>query len=176
MSKVSPKWAERVGTGKSLNWPIGMGAKGNPGVAGTIQQTEGAIGYIGSEFAFTQKIQTAKVQNSSGAYILPNLETVSAAAKGEIPADTRVMLTNSSDPQAYPISGFTWIILYKEQAYNGRSLNQAKATVEFLDWLIGSEAQADASTVNYAPLPAIAVEKAKSILRTVTYNGKPILN
>jgi phosphate transport system substrate-binding protein len=175
MTKVSKKWADEVGTGKSLKWPVGMGAKGNPGVAGTISQAEGAVGYIGSEFAFAQKIQTAKVQNSSGEYILPSIESISAAAQGEIPADTRVMLTNSSDPASYPISGFTWIILYKDQAYDGRSMAQAKATVEFLDWMVSEEAQAQAAKVNYAPLPEAAVQKAKAILRSVTYEGKTIL-
>lgn len=175
MTKVSAKWAESVGTGKSLNWPMGMGAKGNPGVAGTISQTEGAIGYIGSEFAFAQKIQTALVQNSSGAYIAPSIESISAAAQGDIPADTRIMLTNSSDPASYPISGFTWIILYKEQAYADRSQAQALGTVTFLDWLISEEAQSSASKVNYAPLPTLAVEKAKAALRTVTYNGTALL-
>ncbi|WP_159519467.1 phosphate ABC transporter substrate-binding protein PstS [Sunxiuqinia indica] len=175
MTKVSKKWADEVGTGKSLKWPVGMGAKGNPGVAGTISQAEGAVGYIGSEFAFAQKIQTAKVQNSSGEYILPSIESISAAAQGEIPADTRVMLTNSSDPDSYPISGFTWIILYKDQAYDGRSMEQAKATVEFLDWMVSEEAQAQAAKVNYAPLPETAVQKAKAILRSVTYEGKTIL-
>lgn len=176
MSKVSSKWAEEVGAGKSLKWPIGMGAKGNPGVAGTISQTEGAIGYIGSEFAFAQKIQTAKVQNSSGEYIEPSIASISAAAQGEIPADTRVMLTNSSDPASYPISGFTWIILYKDQAYDGRSQAQAKGTLEFLDWLISEKAQGQAEKVNYAPLPEAAVAKAKAILRSVTYGGEKILN
>ncbi len=176
MSKVSSKWAEEVGAGKSLKWPVGMGAKGNPGVAGTISQTEGAIGYIGSEFAFAQKIQTAKVQNSSGEYIEPSIASISAAAQGEIPADTRVMLTNSSDPASYPISGFTWIILYKDQAYDGRSQAQAKGTLEFLDWLISEKAQGQAEKVNYAPLPEAAVAKAKAILRSVTYGGEKILN
>ncbi len=176
MSKISSKWADIVGTGKSLKWPVGMGAKGNPGVAGTISQTEGSIGYIGSEFAFAQKIQTAKVQNSSGAYIEPNIASISAAAQGEIPADTRIMLTNSSDPASYPISGFTWIILYKEQGYDGRSEAQALGTLTFLDWLISEKAQSDASKVNYAPLPPLTVEKAKTILRSVTYNGKTLLN
>jgi len=175
MSKISQKWAEAVGTGKSLNWPIGMGAKGNPGVAGTISQTKGAIGYVGSEFAFAQKIQTASVQNRSGAYIEPSIESISAAAQGEIPSDTRVMLTNSSDPASYPISGFTWIILYKEQAYDNRSKAQAKATVEFLDWLTSEKAQGEASKVHYAPLPADAVAKAKANLKDVTYNGEAIL-
>lgn len=176
MSKISPKWAEKVGTGKSLNWPVGMGAKGNPGVVGTISQTEGAIGYVGSEFAFAQKIQMAKVQNSQGEYVLPTIASVSAAAKGNIPDDTRIMLTNSSDAESYPISGFTWIILYKEQAYNGRSLAQAEETVKLLDWLVGPEAQAEAANVNYAPLTEDAAAKAKAILRTITYDGKPILN
>lgn len=176
MTKISSKWAEKVGTGKSLQWPVGMGAKGNPGVAGTISQTQGAIGYIGSEYAFAMKIQTAELQNSAGNYVLPTIETVSAAAQGEIPADTRIMLTNSSDPDAYPISGFTWIILYKEQNYNNRTKEQALATVSMLDWLVSQEAQGEAEKVHYSPLPAGAAEKAKAILRTVTYDGQPLLN
>jgi phosphate transport system substrate-binding protein len=175
MSKISTKWAEKVGSGKSLNWPVGMGGKGNPGVVGTISQTEGAIGYVGSEYAFAQKIQMAKVQNSSGEYVLPTIASVSAAAKGDIPEDTRIMLTNSADPESYPISGFTWIILYKEQAYNNRSFAQAEATLKLLDWLVSPDAQAQAPTVHYASLTDDAVAKAKAILRSVTYEGKPIL-
>lgn len=175
MTKVSTEWADKVGTGKSLNWPVGMGAKGNPGVAGTISQTVGAIGYIGSEYAFAQKIQMAKVENSAGKYILPTMASVSAAANGEIPEDTRIFLTNPSGADAYPIAGFTWLILYKEQNYNGRSQDQALATVKLLDWVVSPEAQAEAPGVNYAPLPADAAAKAKAILRTVTYDGKPLL-
>ncbi|HPE77305.1 MAG TPA: phosphate ABC transporter substrate-binding protein PstS [Draconibacterium sp.] len=175
MSKISSKWADKVGTGKSLQWPVGMGAKGNPGVAGTISQTRGAVGYIGSEYAFAMKIQTAQLQNSSGNFVLPTIETVSAAAQGEIPADTRIMLTNSADPNSYPISGFTWIILYKEQNYNNRTKEQALATVKLLDWLVSEEAQGEAEKVHYAPLPASAVEKAKSILRGVTFDGNPLI-
>ena len=176
MTKISKNWADKIGVGKSLNWPVGMGAKGNPGVVGTVSQTEGAIGYVGSEYAFAQKIQMAKVQNSNGEYVLPTMASVSSAAKGDIPADTRIMLTNSSDPESYPISGFTWIILYKEQAYNGRSLEQAEATVKLLDWLVSADAQAQAPNVNYAPLTEDAAAKAKAILRTITFDGKPILN
>lgn len=176
MTKISEKWAGQIGAGKTLNWPSGIGAKGNPGVAGTIKQAEGSIGYLGSEFAFAQNIQVAKIENSTGNYVEPSIQSISAAAKGTIPDDTRIMVTNSSDPESYPISGFTWIILYKEQSYNGRSYDQALQTVTFLDWLISSDAQADAEKVNYAPLPETAVEKAKKILRSVTYNGKPLLN
>ena len=165
-----------MGKGKSLQWPVGMGAKGNPGVAGTIKSTEGAIGYIGSEYAFAQKIPVALLQNKSGNYIEPTIESISASAQGTLPADTRVMLTNSDDANAYPISGFTWLILYKDQAYDGRSKAQAKATLEFLDWIISPDAQAVAPKVNYAPLPEKAVSQAKSILRSVTYNGEALLN
>ena len=175
MSKISEKWAKDIGTGKSLNWPIGMGAKGNPGVAGTIKQTEGAFGYIGSEYAFAQKLPFVSLQNKAGNFIEPSLQSISAAAKSDIPADTRVMLTNSSDPDAYPISAFTWIILYKEQAYGDRSRQQAEETVKFLDWLISSDAQATAQKVDYAPLPDKVVVLAKDILKSVTYNGEAIL-
>jgi len=175
MSKISEKWAKDIGTGKSLNWPIGMGAKGNPGVAGTIKQTEGAFGYIGSEYAFAQKLPFVSLQNKAGQFIEPSIQSISAAAKGEIPADTRVMVTNSSDPEAYPISAFTWIILYKEQAYNDRTRQQAEETVKFLDWLISADAQGVAQKVDYAPLPDKVVVLAKDILKSVTYNGEALL-
>lgn len=176
MSNVSTKWASQVGKGKALQWPVGIGAKGNPGVAGTIKSTVGSIGYIGSEYAFAQKIPVALLKNSSGNYIEPSIESISSSAQGALPADTRVMLTNSDDPNAYPISGFTWLILYKDQSYDGRSKAEAKATLEFLDWIISDDAQALAPKVNYAPLPEKAVSQAKSILRSVTYNGEALLN
>ena len=175
MTKISKPWAAKVGTGKSLNWPVGIGAKGNPGVAGTISQSVGSIGYIGSEYAFAQNLSYAMVQNAAGKYIKPSNESVSASAKGEIPADTRVMITNSTNPEAYPISGFTWIILYREQAYGGRSLTQATETVKFLEWLTGPNAQTIAESVHYAPLPEKAIELSKEILQSITYEGKPLL-
>ena len=175
MSKINEEWEQNVGRGKSLKWPVGIGAKGNPGVAGTIKQTVGTIGYIGSEFAFAQKITFAEVENSTGTFIKPSLESISASARGEIPDDTKVMLTNSTDPEAYPISGFTWLILYKEQNYNKRSKAQAEETVKFLSWIIEKDAQALAQQVNYAPLPEKAVDQAKEILSSIVYNDKPLL-
>ncbi len=175
MSKISALWKDKIGTGKSLDWPAGIGAKGNPGVAGTISQTEGSVGYIGSEYAFAQKIQIAKVRNSSGNYITPSAESISASAKGTIPADTRVMLTNTGNPQGYPISGFTWLIMYKEQSYDGRSKAQATEILNLMNWLISPEAQEVTKKVNYSPLPDAAVEKARNILRSVTYKGVAIM-
>jgi phosphate transport system substrate-binding protein len=175
LSKISEKWAKGPGSGKSINWPVGMGAKGNPGVAGTIKQTGGAIGYIGSEYAFSQNIPFVLLQNQAGNFIKPSVESVSAAAQVDIPSDTRVMLTNSSNPQAYPISGFTWIILYKEQSYNDRTMQQAQETVKFLQWLIGPEGQAIAPKIDYAPLPEKAAVLANQALKTVTFEGKPVV-
>ena len=175
MAKISKQWKDQVGFGKSLNWPVGMGAKGNPGVAGTISSTVGAIGYIGSDYAFAQKISFALLKNKAGNYIAPTIAAVSAAGKGEMPADTRVMETNSSAPDAYPISGFTWIILYKEQAYNGRSLAQAQATVKFIQWLLQPTAQQVAKELKYAPLPEKVVKLDEANLKSITYKGKPIL-
>ncbi|MEA3496658.1 MAG: phosphate ABC transporter substrate-binding protein PstS [Bacteroidota bacterium] len=175
MSKISKKWNENVGRGKSLKWPTGLGAKGNPGVAGTISQTTGAIGYIGSEYAFAQKIPVALLQNKAGNYIEASIESISNAAKGEIPADTRVMITNSEDAGAYPISGFTWIILYKDQNYDGRSKLRAMETVKFLNWLLSEDAQSKTKKVHYSPLPESTVKKAKDILNSVNYDGEKLL-
>lgn len=174
MSKVSKRWASEVGTGKALQWPAGMGAKGNPGVAGTISQTTGAIGYVGSEYAFAMKMQSARIQNRSGNYILPSATSVSAAAAMDIPADTRVMITNSDDPEAYPICGFTWIILYKEQKFNNRTHEQAQATAALLSWLLSDEAQGMAEKLHYAPLASASREKAQAILSSLTYDGEPL--
>ena len=175
LTKVSKDWKSKVGVGKSVKWPVGIGAKGNPGVAGTVHQTVGAIGYIGSEYAFAEKISAVALRNHAGKFIKASIASVSAAGKSVIPADTRTMLTNSSAVNAYPIAGFTWLILYKEQNYNRRSLAQARATVKLMEYMVSPAAQGIASKVNYAPLPAAVVLKAKAILRTVTYNGKPVV-
>ena len=175
LNKVSKEWADKVGAGSSLEWPVGLGGKGNPGVAGTISSTKGALGYVGSEYAFAQKIQMATLKNSAGNYIEPTIASASASAKGAFPDDTRVMLTNSSAPDAYPICGLTWILIYKEQNYNGRTKAQALAMLKLLDWMLTPEAQSQAPKIDYAPLPAAAIVKTKAILRSVTFDGKPLL-
>ena len=173
-TKVSDEWKEKIGAGKSLKWPTGLAAKGNPGVAGTVSQTPGAIGYVGSEYAFALNMPMAQMRNSSGNFIVPTTESISAAASGEIPADTRTMITNPTAADAYPISCFTWIILYKEQAYADRTQAQAKATVDLLKWMISPEAQALTTKVHYSPLPQSAVNNAQALLNSVTFNGQAI--
>lgn len=175
LSKVNEEWNKTVGTGKSLKWPAGIAAKGNPGVAGTISQTPGSIGYIGSEYAFALKIPMVSLQNQAGNFIIPSTESISAAASTEIPTDTRTMITNSPASEAYPISCFTWIILYKEQAYSNRTQAQAEATIHLLDWMTDPLAQEITTRVHYSPLPASAIINAKNLLKSVTYNGQSIL-
>lgn len=175
LTKVSGFWKSKYGSGKTINWPTGIAAKGNPGVAGTIGQTRGAIGYIGSEYAFAQHIASAMIQNKSGKFIKASVASTSAAGKGKIPGDTRVMLNNSSAPNAYPIAGFTWLLIYKEQNYAGRSLEQSQATLKLLDWMLGKTGQSIATKENYAPLPSGIAAHCRQLLRTITYNGKRVL-
>lgn len=175
LTKVSPMWASKYGAGKSVNFPSGQAAKGNPGVAGVIKQTKNTIGYVGSEYAFAQKIPYARVQNQQGEFVLPSSETISAAASGVIPADTRCSITNSDAVGAYPVSTFTWMIIYKEQNYSERSKEQAEATLDLLKFILSDEAQNITSDVHYAPLPAKAKELSMKNLKTVTYDGISVL-
>ena len=175
LTKVSPMWASKYGAGKSVNFPSGQAAKGNPGVAGVIKQTKNTIGYVGSEYAFAQKIPYAFVQNQKGEYILPSSATISAAASGEIPTDTRTSITNADAAGAYPISTFTWMIIYKEQNYSDRTKEQAMATLDLLKYILSDEAQGITSEVHYAPLPAKAKELSMTNLKTVTYDGVSIM-
>ena len=175
LTKVSPMWASKFGAGKSVNFPSGQAAKGNPGVAGVIKQTKNSIGYVGSEYAFAQKIAYAQIQNQRGEFVEPSSESISAAASGEIPADTRCSITNADVAGAYPISTFTWMIIYKEQNYSDRSKDQAVATLDLLKYILSDEAQHITSEVHYAPLPAKAKELSLSNLKTVTFDGVTIL-
>ena len=175
LTKVSPMWKEKFGAGKSVNFPSGQAAKGNPGVAGVIKQTKNSIGYVGSEYAFAQKIPYARIQNARGEFVLPSSATISAAASGVIPADTRCSITNADAAGAYPISTFTWMIIYKEQNYSDRSKEQAMATLDLLKYILSDEAQHITSEVHYAPLPSKAKELSMTNLKTVTYDGVAIL-
>ncbi len=175
LSSVSKTWAEKYGAGKSVNFPVGQAGKGNPGVASIVSQTKNAIGYVGSEYAFAQKITYANVQNKNGELVEPTAESISASASGTIPQDTRTSIVNSDANGAYPISCFTWIIIYKEQNYASRSKEQALATLDLLQYILSPEAQKLTSEVHYAPLPEKAKELSKANLKTVTFDGQPLL-
>lgn len=172
LTKVNAEWAEKIGTGKSLKWPVGIAAKGNPGVANMIQQTEGAIGYIGSEYSFSLNISTALLLNASGNFVEATIDNISASANIDLPSDMRIMITNSTEANAYPISCFTWIILYKDQAYTGKKEVYAKGLKNLLEYMLDDESQNMASKVHYAPLPESARNKAKALLNGLNYEGK----
>ena len=176
LSQVNKNWKENYGAGKSVDFKEGQAAKGNPGVAGVVGQTPYSIGYIGSEYAFAQKLQMAQMVNANGQFVEPTVESISAAAKGDLPQDTRTMITNSNADRAYPISCFTWIVVYKEQNYAGRSEAQARATLDLLKHMLSPTTQQVTSLVNYAPLPKSAVKASLENLKQLTYNGVPLMN
>ena len=175
LTKVSPMWASKYGAGKSVNFSSGQAAKGNPGVAGVISHTKNSIGYVGSEYAFAQKIPYAKIMNQNGELVEPSAQSISAAASGDIPKDTRISITNSNAKGAYPISCFTWMIIYKEQNYSGRSKEQAIATLNLLKYILSDEAQNMTTKVHYAPLPEKAKRLSMENLKDVTYDGVSIV-
>lgn len=174
LSKVNEEWNGKVGKGTSINWPVGLGGKGNEGVSGLIKQTPGAIGYIELAYAIQNKMPYADVQNKAGNYIKPSIESVTTAANIEIPADAKISLTNTDAPEGYPISSFSWVIIYKEQSYNNNSAAKAKELLTLINWMI-NEGQQYSTAIDYAPLSDAAVKRATEILKSATYNGKGIL-
>ncbi|HVS95488.1 MAG TPA: phosphate ABC transporter substrate-binding protein PstS [Puia sp.] len=174
LAKVSEDWNKTVGKGSSINWPVGLGGKGSEGVGGLVKQTPGAVGYIELAYAVQNNMPYARIQNKAGNYISPSIPAVSAAANIQIPADTKVSLTNTDAADGYPISGFSWVLLYKEQKYGDRSADRAAKLVKLISWMI-HDGQQYSSALTYAPLSAAAVSAGDAVLKTVTYDGKPIL-
>ncbi len=173
LGKVSAEWKEKVGVGKSLNWPVGLGAKGNPGVAGLIKQLPGSIGYVELIYTLQNNMPAAPVRNKAGNFIDPTVASVSAAAAIPIPADTRVSITDTDAKDGYPISGFTWLVFYQEQSYSGRSITRARDLVNLVNWVI-HEGQQFAQPLHYSPLPKEVVTKSEVILKSVTFNARPL--
>ena len=149
LSKISPEWKQKVGTNTSVSWPAGIGGKGNEGVSGQVKQTPGSLGYVELIYAVQNKMPYAEVKNSAGKFVKPTLESITAAlATAEIPDDFRFSITNASGPDAYPICGATWLLVYEQQkdAAKGRKL------VEFLKWA-AKDGEKMATDLQYAPLP-----------------------
>lgn len=173
LSKISPEWQSKVGKGQSLNWPVGLGAKGNEGVSGLVKQTPGAIGYVELAYALQNKMPVALLKNKSGNFIAPSLASTSASANVGIPSDMRVSITNTDAPDGYPICSFSYILLYKDLSYNIKSEAKAKAIVDLVSWII-QDGQQYSEALEYAKLPEAVVKKSLNLLKTVTYNNKPL--
>ncbi len=181
LSKVSQEWSEKIGTSKSVPWPTGIGAPGNEGVSASILGSENSIGYVELAYALTTKMNYASIQNKDGSFVLPSINStmsaVSATASSLPQGSDRwnnVSLTNAAGPNSYPISSFSYIVLYKELGTNP-SINQqkAKSIVDFISWVI-TDGQKFSEPLGYVPLPAPVVELNKQTLNSLTLNGKPI--
>lgn len=164
LSKVSADWKSTVGQGNSVSWPVGVGGKGNDGVTASIKQTEGSIGYVELIYAESNKLSYASVKNSSGNFIKPSLDSVSAAADGvTIPEDFRVSLTDASGKKAYPISGFTYLLVYSELS---NVENKGKELKAFLNWAM-KDGQGYAKELLYSPLPKALVPKVEAKIASI---------
>ncbi len=153
LATVSPAWAQGPGKGKEVNWPAGLGAKGNEGVAGQVKQTPGAIGYVELAYAKQNRLAYASMQNAAGSFVEPSIESVTAAAAGVMTklgptTDYRISVVNAPGANAYPISSFTWILVYERQP----DPTKGKKLVDFLRWAL-TEGEQSAATLDYAPLP-----------------------
>ena len=153
LTKTNKDWKEKIGAGKSLNWPAGqIGQKGNPGVAGYVKQTPGGIGYVELIYALQNKMVYGVIKNKAGKFIEPTIKSVSAAANIKLPDDTNASLTDTDAPEGYPISSFTWVIFYKEQNYGGKAKERAEALVKMLRWMV-TDGQKFVEPLQYSPLP-----------------------
>ncbi|NTU81508.1 MAG: phosphate ABC transporter substrate-binding protein PstS [Chloroflexales bacterium] len=171
LSKISADWKAKIGAGNSVKWPVGVGAPGNAGVASTVKNTKGAIGYVELVFALANKLPVPQVKNAAGNYITPSLESTSAAADGiTIPANLVVSLTNSPNPQAYPVAGFTYLLV---RASTYKDLTKAQALTDFIYWGL-TEGTGAATRLGYAPLPGGVRVKAIEQLRKVAVDGQPV--
>jgi phosphate transport system substrate-binding protein len=170
LAKVSPEWKEKVGAGTSVQWPVGLGGKGNDGVAGLVKATPGAIGYVELAYANQNKLAVAELRNADGVFVKPTLASTSAAAAGvAMPADYRVSITNASGKEAWPIASFTYLLVHKDQ----QDTAKGQALVHFLWWAV-HDGQKDAAPLDYAPLPKSVVAMVEKTIQSMTVQGKPV--
>jgi phosphate transport system substrate-binding protein len=169
---VSPEWQQKVGKGTAVNWPVGLGGKGNEGVSATVQQTPGAIGYVELGYAMINKLPVASVRNKAGKFITPSIASVTAAAAGAMKAmgpstDFRVSITNADGADVYPISSFTWMLVRKE--YDDAA--KAKALVQYTWWIL-TQGQERCGPLGYAPLPTAMRPWLEARLKSITAGGR----
>jgi phosphate transport system substrate-binding protein len=172
LTTVNMEWRAKVGHGKSVNWPVGLGGKGNEGVAGVVKQTPGAVGYVELAYAKQNKMTVASLRNRDGHFVAPTLEATSAAAAGAantMPADYRVSIVDAPGKDSYPIAGLTWLLVYKDQ----KDPAKGKALVQFLKWAIHDGQKMEAA-LDYAPIPKPVVEKMEKTLHQINYKGKSL--
>jgi phosphate transport system substrate-binding protein len=165
LSSISPVWEDTVGKGTSVKWPVGIGGKGNEGVAGQVKQLSGAVGYVELIYAKQNKMPYANVKNAAGNFITPSLDSVTAAlAMAKIPDDFRFSMVNAPGDKAYPISGATWLLIYERQ----KDAAKGKKLVEFLNWAL-TKGEGMASSLDYASLPESVQQRVLERIKTIKY-------
>src|SRR5207253_4976919 len=164
LSKVSPEWQSKVGKGTSVKWPVGLGAKGNEGVAGMIRQMGGSFGYVELIYAIQNKITFGSVRNAGGNFVKASLDSVTAAAASakSMPPDFRVSITNAPGKDAYPISSFTWLLIPEQS----KDKTKGKILADFLNWMV-DDGQKMTAQLTYAPLPESVAQKVKNAIKQV---------
>jgi phosphate transport system substrate-binding protein len=164
LAKISPEWKGQVGSDTSVKWPVGLGQKGNEGVAGSLRQMSGAIGYVELIYAVQNNIPYGSVRNAAGVFVKASLEGVTAAAASapKMPADFRVSITNAPGKDAYPISSFTWLLIPAQS----KDATKGKILADFLNWMV-TDGQKMTSALAYAPLPDNVAAKVKDAIRQV---------
>jgi phosphate transport system substrate-binding protein len=171
LSKISAEWKSKVGSATSVNFPIGIGAKGNDGVAGAVKSTPNSIGYVELIYALQQKLGTATMRNAAGKFVEPTLDAVTVSAAGvTYPADLRISVTNAPDPAAWPISTFTYVLTFADVGDKAKGLAMARYF-----WWATHDGQQYAKDLGYAPLPKDAQTKAEEKIRLITSGGQPVL-
>ncbi len=165
LSSVSPAWEKAVGRNTSVKWPVGLGAKGNEGVAGQVKQLPGTIGYVELAYAHQNQLPFADLKNSSGEFVTASVESITEAlAAAKIPDDFRFSMVNATGPKAYPLAGATWLLVYEQQ----KDPAKGKKLVEFFRWAI-SEGEGMAGSLDYAPLPESVQKRVLERVKTIKY-------
>ncbi len=173
LAKANGDWAERVGTGKAVEWPTGSGGKGNEGVAGLIEQIPGSIGYVELAYAKQNDLSYASIENASGNVVAPTLASTSAAGAVSVPPDGRFSITDSAAPQGYPIATYTYILLFQDMAVTTDSVEQAKQVRDLVLWM-SHEGQQYSEPLEYGALPDNVRQFDADQLDRLTYDGKPL--
>jgi phosphate transport system substrate-binding protein len=173
LSAISPEWKSKVGAGTSVAWPAGVGGKGNEGVTGTIRQAPGTIGYVELAYAQQNNLPVASIQNASGQFVPPSLGSTTSAVRGfasELARDVRTPIVNSASPDAYPIAGLTYLLVYQEVP----DAKKGKALAGFLEWAM-ADGQQVVEQLSYAKLPEEVIQLNRANLEKLTAGGKPVL-
>ena len=173
LNKTNREWQTGVGFGKSVCWPVGLGVEGNKQVAETIKRISGSIGYTELNYAQNNKMTTAALQNRAGKFVVPATNNICLSMRTPVPSDLRMSLSDSGDPNDYPIGSFSWIVVYKDQSINSPTLEDARALQTLLLWMV-KDGQAYNEALGYSAIPTSVATQAQRLILSMTYRQTKI--